>query len=340
MSNLCFANDVTAVSELDLRTSNLAFSDSSSRHGMLPKRRRAELSLIDFPSETFAEEQKPFHLGASKVLSLNVYMNGVTLSEHSNLEPIFFDSFHLRFKETKSLRIPEGRHFLFKDDILQSLEARLAAEMNKGLLQETVVYFGTISDPFLSFQSKFDLTRSCLKLFERYPPARIVLQTRSPMLLSALPTLVSLSKSLIVAVPVETPLESVVRSLTPRQPRISERLSTCGELMRRGLPVCIQVSPILPYGKKVGDVWSFAELLNDFSNRISFGSLFYGLPREVKEYGELPFVKKIRSLSCEEFLRPYCFADLYRAVSVLSPEKLKPFPSISKGPVQLDFFAA
>ena len=340
MSNLGFATDVKECSELDFKSDNISDSNMSVSHRSVSKKRSFNLNSIDFSPETFIEEHKPLHFGAARILCMNVYMNGLTVSEHTNPESVFFDSFHLRFKETKSLRIPDGRHFLFKEDIVQRLEEMLALQMSEGLLDDTVVYFGTISDPFLSFQSKFELTMSCLKLLERYSPARIVLQTRSPMVLSSIPILTNLLDRLVVAIPVETPVERVVRSLTPRQPKISERLLTCRELTRRGVSVCTQVSPILPYGKKAQDVWSFAEILADFSDRVHFGSVFYGLPGEQKEYGYLPFIEKLRSLSCEEFLRPYSFADLYRAVSVLSPNMLKPFPSISKGPVQLDFFAA
>ncbi len=248
--------------------------------------------------------------------------------------------FHLRFRDTRDYMIPEGRYFLFRERYLQSLEAHLAQLHQQGVLNEAVVYFGTVTDPFLNLQKKFDVTMSCLQLLERYTPARVVCQTRSPMVISALPTLKYLGSRSVVAMPVETILERSVVRYTPGMPRIAERLVAADGLRKQGICVNLVASPVLPYGDYERDAWDFADLLLRHSDYVTFGSIATGDESEERILRSMPVVQKLASDKEYLWLRPHSYRAVYQAAKTLAPDKLfLPVQSVAKRG-QLSLFAA
>ena len=130
-----------------------------------------------------------WHEGASNVCCLNSYPNGITFSSHalnSDTEQVSYNKYSLRLKDTRSYQLPVGKYFLYKTDVKANLERHLWDLRKKGILENSVIYFGTIADPFSAFHKRFDNTMACLELLERYQPARIIIQTRSAMLIACL----------------------------------------------------------------------------------------------------------------------------------------------------------
>ena len=294
---------------------------------------------------------------AKTILCVNAYPNGVSVSVHSNdpdaraaaqkpdgasenTDRYLSNSFHLRFKDTRDYQLPLGRYFLFKENYAESLERQLSQLHKQGLLSSAVCYFGVTADPFFIFHKRFDVTMKCLELLEQYQPGFLVVQTRSPLVVSALPTLKFFGSRGVVAMPLETPLEQAVNRYTPGQPAISDRLLAVDGLRKQGVRVNLVASPALPYGDFYRDAWKFAEMLSEHADFITFGALAGGAPSDEAQLKTLPLARRLAADKQFRWLRPYSFRYLYYAVQSLAPEKLTvPAPLFPKTS-QLSLFAA
>ncbi|MCB0360321.1 MAG: hypothetical protein KDD44_11820 [Bdellovibrionales bacterium] len=287
---------------------------------------------------------------ASNAVCINTYPNGITISVHDDLfrpgetvseaRSIRPHQFYLRLKDTKEYQLPHGRYYLYREHYREALERRLQQLHEQGILKSSVVYFGTISDPFSSFHKKFDITMSCLELLEHYRPERVVVQTRSPMVISALPVLKSLGEAGVVGIPIESRLERALLRYAPGLPKLGERLIAADGLRKQGITVNLVASPILPYGDMYRDAWDFAALLDAHADYISVGCLAGSRAEEEHRLKSLPVVKKLVADKQYRCLRPHAYRHVYFALKVLAPEKLVLPVRDRRGPRQLAMFAA
>lgn len=314
-----------------------------------------------------SEMEASWSASAKLVCCINTYPNGITVSlhdmttdrgaprRHESGEPtggevvgagqesgrvISPQQFHLRFRDTRDYLQPSGRYFLYREQYLRGLEKHLSQLHHQGILENTVVYFGTTTDPFLTLHKKFDVTMACLQILERYTPKLLVVQTRSPMVISALPTLKHLGSRAVVGIPIETFLEKAVVRYTPGKPRIAERLIAADGLRKQGIRVNLMVSPVLPYGDYERDAWDFAELLAAHGDFVTFGALATGAEAEERALKMMPVAQKLAADKQFLWLRPLCYKPVFQALKSIAPEKLQlPVkPAVSKG--QLNLFAA
>ncbi len=303
---------------------------------------------------------------AANVVCLNTFPNGVTFSLHPSQHPqnrgrgtvtknIADESveaevevvdryipahFHLRTKETREFLLPSGKYFAFKEQYAQHLEKRLSQLHEDGSLQNSVFYVGTITDPFSMFHKKFDVTMTCLQLLEHYRPGLVVLQTRSPMAISALPMLKVLGERAVVVMPIESHLEASIARYTPGQPKIADRLLAANGLRLQGIKVNLAVSPVLPYGDLHRESWEFAELLERHADYITLGCLADGGLENEAALKAVPLARQLAADKQFKLLRPYAYRHLFYALKVLCPEKLKVKPLARSKPAQLNLFAA
>src|SRR5690606_18913170 len=117
-----------------------------------------------------------------------------------------------------------SRYVLRKQNPLHDLERHLVRLSDLGILRRSTIYFGTSRDPFFPFEGCFDGSMRLLELFARYAPGMLHVQTRSPLIVIALPVFTKLGKHCSVTIGFETHLEEVAAKYTPGLPRISERL--------------------------------------------------------------------------------------------------------------------
>ncbi len=260
--------------------------------------------------------------------------------ENESLNSLLPEQFSLRVRDTRDYMLPAGRYYLYKESFRQSLERHLAQLYKLGKLPSAVFYFGTVTDPFHSFHKKFEVTMACLDLFEHYKPGMLVVQTRSPMVIAALPTLRLLSPKAVVTIPIESPIEAAVARYTPGQPRISERLVAIDGMRRQGVKVNVAASPILPYGDFVRDAFSFAELLADSGDYVTLSSLAFGDERSENQLKNLPIAQKLVTDHCLQWLRPQSYLKVLEAVQQIAPEKLQIGSMVQLGNPQLSLFAA
>ncbi len=113
--------------------------------------------------------------------------------------------------------------------------------------RERVVVVGTDSDPYQPAEEKFEITRDMLKVFlERRSP--VVVHTRSELLLRDLDIFEKLAEiglvNVLVSLP--TPIEGIRKKLELGVPSVSERLRCIALLAKKGVPVGLSLSPILP----------------------------------------------------------------------------------------------
>ena len=294
-----------------------------------------------------------WHASAEHVFSVSIYPNGLSASYHkrnqildesnSDSETIYrphFGNFHLKLKETKSYQIPSGKSFVYKEDPLKNFEEFLKNYSKQNILQKSVFYFGLTSDPFWSFDKKIKLTMGCLELLEKYQAGFVVMQTRSPLVIAALPFIKYMGDRVVVALNIETRLESVVAQYTPGQPKIASRLLAADSLRGLGVKVNLVVAPILPYGDYVRDAWGFAELLDRYGDYIILDSLTSGAHEEELQLRDLALAKKLSYNNQIKFLRPLAHAPVYAALKEIAPDKLV-LPEVSMPQDrQLSLFAA
>jgi hypothetical protein len=152
-----------------------------------------------------------------------------------------------------------SRYLLRSEHTLARFEGQLRVWAARGILQDSVLVLGTVTDPFHPFDEKFRASMSLVELLSHWTPGRVIVQTRSPLLAIALPALRALGSRLWVSVAIETLDESVVRAYTPELPSAQERLKLVRTLKRFGIRTGVQLGPVLPYGEWTSDAPAFVD---------------------------------------------------------------------------------
>jgi DNA repair photolyase len=220
---------------------------------------------------------------------------------------------------------------------LADLERNLERLSARGELRQTTVIFGVTTDPFHPFDEKFATSMRFLELFERYSPGKLIIQTRSPLVVIGLPVLKKVKNTTFVSIGIETPSDEVRQRYTPTLPSVSERWKTVRALKRFGLKVGIQVSPLLPYGDWREDASAFAEDLVAEADWVSVTSIAQGAGN-ARPSGVLA-----RKLAAERqffWLRADTHRPLSDALHRIAPEKMYHPAAIEVPNPQLQLFGA
>lgn len=256
--------------------------------------------------------------------TVDSFANGISFGQHS-LEPgqDERDYYGLRLHDEGSVVRLSSRYALHKENPLHGLEANLMRLSRQGVLRSAVIYFGVSMDPFLPFDGKFEASMKFLALFERYTPGMLIVQTRSPLVVIAMPVFKKLGQKVAVTIAVETPLEEMVQRYTPGLPRVAERLKVATALRRFGVKVNMQVSPVLPYGDWKNDAANFAELLCEHADSLHVMPLTDGTEKLERRLRATSLVKKLSADRRFHWLRPDSANPLITAIEKTAPEKLR-----------------
>lgn len=230
-----------------------------------------------------------------------------------------------------------SRYLLHKDSPLYQLELQLKKLSKQGILGNAHIHFGVTTDPFHPFEGKFDASMRFLELFTKYTPGLLTVQTRSPLLVIALPVFKRLGNKAQVCFGIETHDENVVEDLTPSLPRVNERFKAIQAFKRFGISVAIQVDPVLPYGDRERDARVFAKLLVDHSDSLYIRPL---VQAHDKQLGNRLIQKKLAQKEQFAWIRSDAAEPLIKAVMEIAPEKLEKGKQAKVGPLQLGLFAA
>ena len=146
----------------------------------------------------------------------------------------------------------------------------LARAGKRGLLAAARIFCSSATDPYTPAERRFRITRACLEVLVAHPPAALIVQTRSPLvvrdaaLLARIPTAA-------VSFTVTTDDDAVRRRFEPDAPRVARRLAVLRELRAAGLRVQAAVAPLLP-----GDPTRLAGWLEPFVDRVVLDDFFRG----------------------------------------------------------------
>jgi DNA repair photolyase len=166
---------------------------------------------------------------------------------------------------------PWGSWVIAKSNLIHLLERELLAQEQSGKLADTTVFLSSATDPYQGIERSARLTRASLELFVRYPPRRLLLQTRSPMIERDIDVLAQLGSRVIASITVETDDELVRRALTPTSPSVARRFSTVRRLREAGIFVQLAIAPMMP-----NHPMRFAELADDVADRVVIDTYFDG----------------------------------------------------------------
>jgi DNA repair photolyase len=163
-------------------------------------------------------------------------------------------------------RLPWAEWIAPKTDVA----LRLRREAARGATRGARIFCSSATDPYVPIERKLGLTRACLEVLVEYPPALLVVQTRSPFvvrdadLLARIPTAVA-------SVTVGTDDDRVRRLLEPNAPGIALRVDALARLRAAGVATQAAVSPLLP-----GDPERLARRLEPVADRVVVDDFFRG----------------------------------------------------------------
>jgi len=166
---------------------------------------------------------------------------------------------------------PWGDVVRAKVNVAQVLDGELTRLEARGELSRTRIFLGSATDPYQAVEARQMLTRACLQAFVRHPPALLVVQTRSPLILRDADVLAALGACVWVSMTVETDDEAVRRTVTPTCAPIAARISAMTALRARGIAVQAAVSPVLPC-----DAAHLTALLKPACDRVVVDTLWHG----------------------------------------------------------------
>jgi len=145
----------------------------------------------------------------------------------------------------------------------------LARAAVRGALARARIFCSSATDPYVPLEAKLGVTRGCLEVLAAQPPAALVVQTRSPLVLRDVALLGRARAG--VSFTVTTADDAVRRRFEPDSPRVSRRIATLAALRAAGLRVQAALAPLLP-----GDPQRLAELLDPVVDRVVVDDFFRG----------------------------------------------------------------
>jgi DNA repair photolyase len=273
--------------------------------------------------------------------TVDSFANGIAFGQHkldAGLDPR--DFYSLRIQDDSEMLRLRSRYALNKTNPLFELEKHLMRLSSQGVLRSATIYLGTTTDPFFPFEGKFDASMKFLQLFTKYTPGMLIIQTRSPLIVLAMPVFKALGKRAAVTMAVETNLEESVRRYTPGLPQIADRLQAATALRRFGIEVSLQVSPVLPYGDWRGDARRFAQTLVDHGDHIYVQSITDGSEKVERRVRATELARRLARDRKFHWLRPDTATPLISEIEQLAPSKLKIPERKHMSEKQMSIFAA
>jgi DNA repair photolyase len=125
--------------------------------------------------------------------------------------------------------------------------ALLRAELGKKGYKATAIALGTNTDPYQPIEGQWRITRQILELLAETDHA-VTIITKSDRVVRDIDILAPMAAKGIVAVAISvTSLDAAIhRTLEPRAPRPAKRLAAIRTLAAAGIPMHVNVAPIIP----------------------------------------------------------------------------------------------
>jgi len=115
-------------------------------------------------------------------------------------------------------------------------------------LRGATLFMSATTDPYQPVEAEFRLTRALLETILRKPLAIkwLLISTRSPLVLRDVDLLQEFGARVEVGISIPSDREDVRRTVDPRNPPARRRMEALRALRSAGIPVRLQVSPMMP----------------------------------------------------------------------------------------------
>jgi DNA repair photolyase len=130
-------------------------------------------------------------------------------------------------------------------------------------LHEQTVFLASSTDPYMPLEKEFRLTRKCLEVLRDCPTTRVLLHTRSPLVIQDLDLLREFGDRLTVGFSVPTDDDTVRQVTEPKAPPIPSRWAAMERLARAGVRVSLSAAPLMA----IRDIDAFAQRAKDSGAR-------------------------------------------------------------------------
>ncbi len=202
-----------------------------------------------------------------------------------------------------------GNWVIAKTNLPQLLEKELRQLAQNGRLAESTIFMSSATDPYQGYERTMRLSRRALELFIRFPPHRLLVQTRSPMIERDIDLLKELGRTVIASLTIETDDDSVRRAITPTSASIARRILTAQRLRAAGIYTQVAIAPMLPNRPD-----RFAAMLDESADRVIVDTYFDGDGSKGRRTRALGIEELYSRLGYQEWFGPGAEAELVEAL--------------------------
>lgn len=107
------------------------------------------------------------------------------------------------------------------------------------------VFISTATDPYQPIEREFRITRACLEILLKCRTARVMLHTKSPLVLQDIELLCAFGDRLSIGFSIPTDDDTVRQIVEPKAPPIPSRWAAVERLTRVGINVHLAVTPMM-----------------------------------------------------------------------------------------------
>jgi DNA repair photolyase len=108
------------------------------------------------------------------------------------------------------------------------------------------LFMSTATDPYQPLEEEYRLSRRCLEVLLECTGTRIVVHTRSPLVVRDIDLLKDFGPRLQVGISIPTDDDTIRQTIEPKAPAIPVRWSTAEKLSAAGIHVNISATPMFP----------------------------------------------------------------------------------------------
>lgn len=119
-------------------------------------------------------------------------------------------------------------------------------------LHDRTVFLSTATDPYQPLEKEYRLTRACLKVLLDCPTCRVIVHTRSALVLQDTDLLKAFGERLSVGISIPTDDDTVRQQVEPKAPPIPTRWGVVERLARAGIRVSVAVAPLMAMADPAG----------------------------------------------------------------------------------------
>jgi DNA repair photolyase len=214
------------------------------------------------------------HTAPHAPILLDIFADGIGIKRLAS--PVKEEDVSLSIRQdAKTLNSLRSSYSFFKGKPSDVLESQIYSKQLN--LTDEVIILGAAKDPFAP--DAFDRSLAILETIAHARPRLLCVQTRSPLIVLALPVLKSLGNSVMVTLAFETLSNAVAQQFTPEYSRPDERFKAAQTLRRFGIMTHSQVMSITAER----DLEQFVDRLAEVSEFISIAQASQQLQRQANQ---------------------------------------------------------